>query len=490
MLAHSQPDGPPTPLILCVSSVLEGRGNPVCGARLRWAADGPIVGVPQGVRGSAIATEEGDVRRLPGMWPRDHAPLRGPAAGGALQWAARLGAGLLIAVLAGLVLQSSAGAQSPPSAPGGSATFSPGSPEVTSSGIGDVQIRWSASCPNPSGGTSHYWYVASNAYHQDGTHANYVSTAETGVTSDAKTHGLVLEMAPGLQQETFRIEVTLTCYPAAPTVIGSDSLTLTRSRACDPTLFAKAQREFDTAKSFYAAGSKELGDAADGIRTFRNDYIKESLEIGAEKLTALDILKSLSEHLFEAAEATGLWVGIGVTIEELAFKIIPLARDSGKLADEAHADFQRGDAWAARAEADLQAALAGGPCLGPIESQESKLLEEQKLADEARTEIERWNNNGHLYESKINGELLTEDAALKQARAALVSRRATPRGATALRARPRRVRATAHQVRAALRHLEDALKVHRRAATQLARVDTAGGRAETRLNRLLERWPH
>jgi hypothetical protein len=268
------------------------------------------------------------------------------------------------------------------------------------------------------------------------------------------------------------------------------SFTVTVAKPCDPNLFSKAQREFDTAKSFYTAGVKELGDAANGIREFRDDYAKESIEIGAEKLTALDVLRSLSEHLFEAAEVTGLYVGIGVTIEELALKIIPLAREHGRQTREAHSDFERGDLWAARATADLREALAGGPCLGPIEQREKRLLDEQRLADQARALIESWDNSGYRYLSPITGEVLSEAAALKQARAALVSGSVVPpvaKGA-ALAAR-RRIRATAPQVRAALGHIEAAQAFHSRAAGQLARLYAASRQADRRLKLLLKAWP-
>jgi hypothetical protein len=68
--------------------------------------------------------------------------------------------------------------------------------------------------------------VAINAYHQDGSHANYQSTAESGVTSDARTQSLVLQVAPGLNSETFSITVTLSCYPYPDTLIGEQSVTV------------------------------------------------------------------------------------------------------------------------------------------------------------------------------------------------------------------------------------------------------------------------
>ncbi len=57
--------------------------------------------------------------------------------------------------------------------------------------------------------------------------------------------------------------------------------------SCDPDLLAKALREYDTANGFANAGVKELNQAAGDLRDFRNDYLKESVEIGAEKASLL-----------------------------------------------------------------------------------------------------------------------------------------------------------------------------------------------------------
>jgi GH24 family phage-related lysozyme (muramidase) len=92
-----------------------------------------------------------------------------------------------------------------------------------------VDINWSASCPNINGEKHHYWYVASNAYHEDGSHANYQSTAEDGPTSDTGTHGLVLTMAPSLLRETFKVVVKLTSCNGQDFVIATTSCTLCRA---------------------------------------------------------------------------------------------------------------------------------------------------------------------------------------------------------------------------------------------------------------------
>jgi Ca2+-binding RTX toxin-like protein len=111
--------------------------------------------------------------------------------------------------------------------PGGQgAAPEPSGSSTISAAPSGVTVLWTASCPNPSESTSHYWSVAINAYHQDGSHANYISTAETGVTSDSKTQGLILQPAPGLKSETFEVTVTLSCYPYPDVLIGDGSTTV------------------------------------------------------------------------------------------------------------------------------------------------------------------------------------------------------------------------------------------------------------------------
>jgi hypothetical protein len=124
-------------------------------------------------------------------------------------WAA---VGLLLAVVAAL----SSPARADTTEPSGSATITPEPSGVT--------VHWMASCPNSGGGAGHFWSVEINAYHQDGSHANYVSTAESGVTSDARTQSLILQPAPGLDRETFTVTVTLTCSPNPEMVIGQGAV--------------------------------------------------------------------------------------------------------------------------------------------------------------------------------------------------------------------------------------------------------------------------
>jgi hypothetical protein len=113
--------------------------------------------------------------------------------------------------------------------PSGSAVISEGTSEsVPPSGTGNASVDWNAECPDPSNEKTHYWYVNSDAYHQDGSHANHQSTAETGVTSASGVHGLVLHIAPNLSSETFSVRVKLVCFPNPETIIANLSITLTR----------------------------------------------------------------------------------------------------------------------------------------------------------------------------------------------------------------------------------------------------------------------
>src|SRR4051812_32684657 len=127
---------------------------------------------------------------------------------------ARLALGILIG--ATVVLSSSAGAET--MEPSGTATVVPEPNGVT--------VHWTATCPNTGGGAGHFWSVSVDAFHQDGSHANHQSTAESGDTNDARSVSLVLRPAPGLDRETFTVTVTLSCFPNPDTVIGQGAVTV------------------------------------------------------------------------------------------------------------------------------------------------------------------------------------------------------------------------------------------------------------------------
>ena len=270
--------------------------------------------------------------------------------------------------------------------------------------------------------------------------------------------------------------ITKTVRYSGATVTLRDHFVL--GNGCDPDLLAKALREYDTATDFTKAGVKELDQAASDLRDFRNDYLKESAEIGGEKFSILKGLEALSHTAVEAVEVTAFYVGIGVTIEELYTKIVPAIRESGKLSREADADFKRAEEWAARGDADLKQALAQAPCAGPLEDKLNKLLDDQRVEDQARKVIDSWENNGYLYVNPITGEVLDEGAALKAARAAVLSRKTQGAGAP-----PRHVKADAAQLHAALRAITRASTSHGKAQGQVARLQAATDTARARLRR-------
>jgi GH24 family phage-related lysozyme (muramidase) len=118
-------------------------------------------------------------------------------------------------------------------APDGSATVEPpsGSAEVVSnSGYGSVLIKWNATCPLQPGENPkfHAWTVAMVVRHADGTSENSDSHAYSGVTSGQGQQKLVVRMARGLTAETFSVQVTLSCYPDPPRIIGNTSFKLCR----------------------------------------------------------------------------------------------------------------------------------------------------------------------------------------------------------------------------------------------------------------------
>jgi len=81
--------------------------------------------------------------------------------------------------------------------------------------------------PSDDPAAQHYWYVHSVALHQDGSEAQYQSSAEANVDAASGTHVLVLTMTQGLKRETFSVRVLLECL-GQETVISQSTLTLVR----------------------------------------------------------------------------------------------------------------------------------------------------------------------------------------------------------------------------------------------------------------------
>jgi hypothetical protein len=368
---------------------------------------------------------------------------------------------------AGILLSPGmAAAQQPP----GSATLQE-STVYAPAGTGDAEVDWSASC------SAQYWYVNTDALHQDGSHANHQSTAESGgTTSDSRTHGLILTMAEGLQSETFHITVKLTCDPNPETIIGDLSITLTR---CNPEDLNNVDRDYAMAAQLRDLGVKELTDSHTHLRHFAREYGKESAEIGVEKYDMLQLLQlGLSHTAVTAVEVAAAIAGTILTGQQLYIAW----QDYSRLRKGADDDFKLSEGYANKGDEDLKGALAAHGCLEPDEARIDKLRKEQKREEDARNIIESWENNGVLYFSPISHERVTEGLALKQARAALTGGKA--KGSAAARA-ARRHKVTLAQVRRALRHIRKASRVAAKIHSKLKHLEPATATAIKRLKALV-----
>jgi hypothetical protein len=329
---------------------------------------------------------------------------------------------------------------------------SPPDGEVFTGPSAAVKIQASASC----GSTQGTHYVVAYAKGDDGKTA-----ASSGTIFNLKNPiTLVLTLPRGRTSEKFSITVELHCGNQVQNG-GGRTVTLTEE-LCDPNLLAKAEHEYQTGEDFSKAGSNELGEAVQEIRDFRNDYVKESAKIGAEKGLGLQALKAISETAVEVAEVTAFYVGIGVTIEEISLKVIPTFKDAHHLEVEAEKDFARAKDWTDRGQADLQKALAQGPCLGPLEKRLNDALAAKRIDEQARAKIDTWEHGEAVYRDPTTNQILDEKAALQRARQLISQGSRTTQAAGATH----KVYANAKQIRGALAQLDRAL-AHQRRATRL-----------------------
>jgi len=81
--------------------------------------------------------------------------------------------------------------------------------------------------PSEDPAAQHYWYVHSVALHQNGSLAQFQSSAEANVDAASGTHVLVLTMTQGLKRETFSLRVHLECL-GQDIVISQSTLTLVK----------------------------------------------------------------------------------------------------------------------------------------------------------------------------------------------------------------------------------------------------------------------
>jgi hypothetical protein len=399
---------------------------------------------------------------------------------------------VLIALAGALAFAGVSAADTPPNQPGGSANISYPSGEESSpgsnmlivpSGTGQVTISWNGSCPVIQGDNNPQywsWYIQAGGTYADGSRAfdSGPYYAPLGSTSWGGQQGFSASIRQGDQTETISWTVQLYCgsSPSSPQTLGSGSFKLER---CDPGAYNKAQSEFAEAAKLQALGEKELAQSKQGLEDFAKDFVKESVEIGAEKSVLLKALKLAISHgpvvVIKVAASI-----IGTIVAAQQFEVA--WQDYARLANGAKDDFALAQLFTDKANADLK---RGGPCLDPIDGQLNKLLKDQKREDAARRIIDGWENNGYQYVSPISHELVDENTALKQAKAALTAGKQATDATAKASASQRSVTATAAQLRTAIHYIDQALGIDRRIRRQLAHLESATKKAVTRLKALL-----
>jgi len=252
---------------------------------------------------------------------------------------------------------------------------------------------------------------------------------------------------------------------------------------CDPNLLAKALREYEVAKSFFNAAVQDLSHGEEGAKKALAEKLKTKALKKLVKKELKVALAVLSETLAEAASVVAVWVKIGVIVQKILLEVLPSLNETRKAFNEAEKDFQRGEAWRKRAEADLAAALAQGPCTGELRSKLDKALDLQRREQAARNLIEGWENNGYLYVNPATGETLDEAAAMKDARKALENGGRTLQSRVA--ALPKRLEATRRQMEASVARITRSEVLGERAGSRVERARAASERLRLRLRPLL-----
>lgn len=249
--------------------------------------------------------------------------------------------------------------------------------------------------------------------------------------------------------------------------------------ACDPDLLAKASREYEVSKSFYLAVGQDLRNIRQEAKKTIAEKLKEKGMKKAAKQALKDLLVLFSDDAAQAVSVTLWWVKIGVIVQKIVLEVLPRLNEIRKAHAEAHADFRRGEEWAKRARATLDAALRQGPCTGALRARLDAALDLQRREEAARALVESWENNGYLYINPATGETLDEAAALREARKALEGggRTTQARGT----ATPRRITATKSQIQAAIARLTRAEALGDRVLARVRRSDAAAGRLQAGL---------
>jgi hypothetical protein len=250
---------------------------------------------------------------------------------------------------------------------------------------------------------------------------------------------------------------------------------------CDPDLLAQALREFDTARAFSDAAVQDLKRARDEYVEARDAWVKQALLIGAAgkgTQTALSQAELGRKALTVSAKAV-IVARIFKAIEAIGLKLIPTIRETRRVFRSAQEDMERFEDWSERADASLEAALAQGPCVGSLEAELDRALDEQRRQDEELALIERWENNGYLYLNPATGELHDQASALREARRSLAavggevqSNRSLARKSSASDIR---------RLRAAVAKLKLARTLNERVRDRVRNADAAAERLRDRL---------
>ena len=256
---------------------------------------------------------------------------------------------------------------------------------------------------------------------------------------------------------------------------------------CDEDLMNKADREYEQSQSYNENGLEKLNESTkDATRTlgsYTQDFTKEQI---VDKILVGATDEFLGEGSVLLVEVGGGAFTLGKIAVDLGDEILPDYLDSRLSAREADAQFNRADATAAKAQADLNAALDQGPCTGSLEDELHRLLREQAYEAQVRKQVDSWYADGTQNLYRVNGELVSEDAAIAAAKAALTGK---GRSTQAASGRPPSVKANAKQVETALADVKRALAVHAKARSALARYKQRTGTTASRVKALLARWP-
>lgn len=346
---------------------------------------------------------------------------------------------------------------------------------VAPSGSAGGSIHISANCPEPSPPPTlgNFWGIQVGLQDQYGHGQGNDYFVGPNSPTYTNTYPFTVTLPQGVKSDTWNWTVTLGCDGESMT-IGSGSFTVER---CDPDAYQRAQSEYEAAERLERAADKDLIELRTEVEDFVKDYVKDSAEIVPEKLTALDILQRISEKASEYGEVGGVVLGVGITATQLEL----LGEHWAILSDSAEEESNLAKKLRAQAKLDFQRALTGG-CPDTVHNQIKKIEDEADLTEKAQALIDTWQNNGYLYVSPITHEVVDETTALKQAKAALTSGNPTShlRAQDAARRTPS-VKATASQLRTAIRYLDDALRLYGKARHQLDRLQDATAKAVTAL---------